>query len=292
MIDAQWPPNAFNPVVDSEEPTIFPLRYLEEVALQFAGEPLQIAKFNKGIFEAGNALRLSLMICVKGYTMTYLDGIDEQDWTLKESDNDCYQRVSKIENATCMGSFQGDDFEALFTSQGVVGLGPTTQDQRTKYASGQLKLAFRKFFPSEVHELIVSLVEPKFSMFLGTPINQLISHNEGERPEVFAARIDSLWDALQRYLVDAEIVTTLMRRSETVFSVAGGFGFRESFDMSGQPFYGSFPCGARGAETSTFFGGVRSDEPLVFPRDLGYSLIDRFIQEHHDELPEQVFDDK
>ena len=87
MIDSQWPPGSFVPIGDREEGTIFPLQYLQEVARQSPEEPLQVAKYKKGVFEAANALRLPLMICVKGHPITYPNGVVEPDWIFQESES-------------------------------------------------------------------------------------------------------------------------------------------------------------------------------------------------------------
>ena len=202
MVDAQWPLTAFDPVVDSllerHEPSFYPLRYLEKVALKYEGQPLHIERYSKGIYKAGYALSIPLMICVKEYKTTFPDGV-KIDWTFKEATNDYKIRVSNIEVATSVGALQGEGFEALFPSWGVVGLGPSTQDQRTKYAFEQLKLVFHKSFPADIRQMIADLVETQFPMYMGTPFNHIISLNEGEKLEVFVAHIDSLGNALQRY---------------------------------------------------------------------------------------------
>jgi hypothetical protein len=174
MVDAQWALNAFDPVADPllerQQPAFFPLSYHAQVALEFEGQPLQIERYSKGVHEAASALSCQLMICVKDFKTTFPDGV-KVDLNFEESANDCKIRVSNIEVATSVGAFQGEDFEALFSSRGVMGLGPSTQDQRSKYAFGELRLAFPKAFPDDLRKKIADLVEPQFPMYMGTPYN-------------------------------------------------------------------------------------------------------------------------
>jgi hypothetical protein len=187
----------------------------------------------------------------------------------------------------------------LFESRGVLGLGRATQIQREKYTSGMMKTVFEKIaekskmksLSPDVHTLIVSMVEPEFSKFLGTPIDHLISHNAGERSEVFAARIESLRAALDLYLADASLVTTLLKTHRLCSLWPLALVLENVLTCLGlQAFEGSSPCGVRGEETSTYFAGLRSNEPLMYTQ--GFCLVDRLMTEHSDELPEQVFDEQ
>jgi hypothetical protein len=222
-----------------------------------------VTKYGHGIYVAAEVLSLPLWIHVKDHPIDVANGIVEATWTFQESFADAHKRVPKIELAVREGSFKRADFEMRFESRGVLGLGRATQVQRERYASGVMKTVFEKFaqlsnmlpLPSEVRGLIVSLVEPEFSKFLGTSIDQLVSHNAGETPAVFTARIISLRATLDVHLEDASIVTSLLKIPQTVFSVATGFGPREPFDMSREAFGCCSPCGARGEETSTYLPG-------------------------------------
>jgi hypothetical protein len=124
---------------------------------------------------------------------------------------------------------------------------------------------------------------------MGTPYNELISHNEDEEPEVFAARIESLRDGLLWFEEDAQIVRDLLKGAGTVFPLACVFGDMDQFDMSGRPGWHSAPCGHRGENNPTWFGGTRSDEPLALPG--GTSFTDRMMQEHQNNLPPAVFNE-
>ena len=288
----QWRVNAFStilePLIESTEPAHFPRSYYEEVTRRFAGQPALIERYTKGVHDAALALSCPLRICVEGYTSTFPNGV-MVDWIFAEKAIDCRMRVSKIEAATAAGVFQPDGFEALFSSRGILGLGPSTQLQRWRYADGVLKFAFRGFLPDALRQKITTLVVPQYPKFMGTPYDEILSHNAGEEPKVFAARMESLRDALLRFEEDAKIVRDLLKGTGSVFALACSFGDRDPFDMSGNPGWHSAPCGHGGEDSPTWYSGTRSDEPLALPA--GTSWTDRMTQAHQNNLPAVVWNE-